>query len=206
MTPSRSNLRASEPLPAKHTRSATRIVHTGGKFRLRTDTLSLPNGPELDKDIVEHPGSVVIIPIADDGRLVLIKQWRPAIERYSIELPSGTLEAGESSAATAQRELQEEAGFRAGQIDHLGGLYPVTGYSSEYCEVYVARSLVRDPLAQDKLEDICSVPMPVDEVWRLIAINEIDDALTVATMAFASISHPELAPDPWSDRTESRFQ
>ena len=187
-------------------RSATRVVHSGDKFRLRTDTLSLPNGPELDKDIVEHPGSVVIVPIADDGQVVLIKQWRPAIEGYSIELPSGTMEAGESAAVTAQRELREEAGYRAGQIDHLGGLYPVTGYSSEYSEVYVARSLVRDPLAQDKLEDICSVPMPVGEVWRLIAINEIDDALTVATMAFASISQPELAPSLWSVPPEGRRQ
>ena len=182
--------------PAKHNRSATRVVHRGSKFDLRTDRLSLPGGPEVEKDIIEHPGSVVVIPIADDGKVLMIEQWRPAVGKFSIELPSGTRESGESADVTAQRELREEAGVRAGQFERIGGLYPVTGYSTEYCHVYVARSLSRDPLAQDKLEDIRVVPMPVADVWKLIAQNSIDDALTVAAMSLASVSNQDLAPKP----------
>ena len=180
--------------PAKHLRSSSRTVHRGEKFNLRTDVLSLPGGPEVEKDIIEHPGSVVVIPITDDGKVLMIEQWRPSVFKYSIELPSGTREAGESVNATAQRELREEAGIRAEQLDRIGGLYPVTGYSTEYSHVYVARSLTHDPLAQDKLEDIRVLPMTVAEVWKLIADNTIDDALTVAAMSLASMSNPRLLP------------
>ena len=180
--------------PAKHLRSSSRTVHRGEKFNLRTDVLSLPGGPEVEKDIIEHPGSVVVIPTTDDGKVLMIEQWRPSVGKYSIELPSGTREAGESVDATAQRELREEAGIRAEQLDRIGGLYPVTGYSTEYSHVYVARSLTHDPLAQDKLEDIRVLPMTVAEVWKLIADNTIDDALTVAAMSLASMSNPRLLP------------
>ena len=184
--------------PARHLRTASRVVHDGGKFRLRTDTLSLRGDAAQEKDIVEHPGSVVIIPITDEGEVVLIEQWRPSIDRYSIELPSGTRESGEPSNATAQRELREESGYRAGWLDFVGGLYPLTGYSTERSEVYIGRSLVHDPLPQDKLEDIRTVPKSVGDLWNLIASNEIDDALTVAAMALASASFPELVPAYWS--------
>lgn len=180
--------------PAKHVRSSSRTVHNGGKFNLRTDLLSLPGGPEVEKDIVEHPGSVVMIPISEDGNVLMIEQWRPSVGKYSIELPSGTREAGESVDSTAQRELREEAGVSAKHLERIGGLYPVTGYSTEYCHVYVARALTHDPLSQDKLEDIRVVPMPVADVWKLIADNTIDDALTVAAMSLASLLHPRLLP------------
>lgn len=180
--------------PAKHLRSSSRTVHRGGKFNLRTDLLSLPGGPEVEKDIIEHPGSVVLIPITDDGMVMMIEQWRPSVGKYSIELPSGTREAGESVDATAQRELREEAGMRAGQLDRIGGLYPVTGYSTEYSHVYLASSLTQDPLAQDKLEDIRVLPMTVVDVWKLIADNAIDDALTIAAMSLASTLNPSLIP------------
>lgn len=186
------------PPPAKHERTATRVVHNGEKFRLRTDTLSLPGGPELEKDIVDHPGSVVIIPITDCGEIVLIEQWRPAIGKYSVELPSGTRELDESEENTAHRELREESGFRSTSLWRIGQLYPLTGYSTELCAVYVAHGLVRDPLPQDKLEDIQTVTESVDAVWRLITNNEIDDALTVAAMALGGVRCAELVPEVWA--------
>lgn len=194
MTHEIENASSGDQQPAKHVRSGSRVVHRGSKFDLRTDLLSLPGGPEVEKDIIEHPGSVVVIPIADDGNVLMIKQWRPAVGKFSIELPSGTRESGESVDSTAQRELREEAGVRAEHMEHIGGLYPVTGYSTEYSHVYVAGSLTRDPLAQDKLEDIRVVPMPVADVWKLISDNAIEDALTVAAMSLASFSHPLLRP------------
>ena len=187
--------------PAKHERKGSRVVHSGEKFRLRTDTLSLPGGPDQEKDIIEHPGSVVIVPITDSGQIVLVEQWRPAIDGYSLELPSGTRELDEPVDRTAQRELREETGFKSSRLARLGGLYPLTGYSTERCEVYSARGLARAPLPQDKLEDIQTVLKSVDEVWRLIYHNEIDDALTVAAMAYSCAFHPQLAPKIWTHAT-----
>ena len=178
--------------PARHRVESTRIVHRGSKFNLRTDTLSLLGREPEAKDIIDHPGSVVIVPITDAGELLMVEQWRPAIERYSLELPSGTREHDEPPVDTAQRELREEAGFNADEMRHLGGLYPVTGYSTEYSHVFEARGLTFDPLAQDKLEDILAVPKSGEEVWRLVAQNLIDDALTLASIALASETVPEL--------------
>lgn len=189
---------SSSTLPAKHRRSSSRVVHTGEKFQLRTDTLSLPGGPELDKDIVDHPGSVVIIPVTDSGEIVLIQQWRPAIGKYSIELPSGTREHGETVSETAERELREETGLSSDSMHHIGSLYPLTGYSTERSEVFLARRLERAPLPQDTLEDIHTFLQSLDGVWRLIQDNEIDDALTVAAMAYVATRWQDMVPGRWS--------
>lgn len=182
--------------PARHEHLSSVVVHRGAKFALRTDVLALPGCAPEPKDFVQHPGSVLLIPLADDGRILLVEQWRPAIGKYSVELPSGTRDAGEESSATANRELREETGYRAERLEHLGGVYPLTGYSTEHCDIFVARDLVHDPLAQDTLEDIRVVATDVQEVWNLIAQNAISDALTVAALALAAMRHPELARTP----------
>ena len=103
-----------------------------------------------------------------------------------MELPSGTREGDEPPEVTADRELREETGYRAANFIHIGGFYPVSGYSEEYCHAYVATDLEFDPLPQDKLEDIMVVETNVDDLRRMCMNGEIDDALTIAAVTRAS--------------------
>ena len=113
----------------------------------------------LEAEIVRHPGSVVVVPVADDGALVLVRQYRHAVGRHVWELPAGTLKPGEEPESAAMRECQEEIGLIAGRLDSLGAYYPTPGYCDEVMHFYRATGLRRpgpgDPEAHaDADEDI----------------------------------------------------
>ncbi len=172
----------SNDLPMKPRLLRSRTVYQGDKLTLRVDTLRMGDRSPTDKEIIEHAGSAVIVPLLNEETLLLINQWRPAAGMYMLELPSGTIEKGETPRETAQRELREEAGHRAEEIVPIGGFWPVSGYSEEYSHGFVARGLKYDPLPQDKLEDIRVEEMPISDLPRMVRDSEIDDALTIAVL------------------------
>jgi ADP-ribose pyrophosphatase len=154
------------------------LVYQGKTISLRTDRWK-----HHVWDIVLHPGAVVILPVTADGKLILVRQWRRAVGKILIELPAGTLEKGEAIAVCAQRELQEETGFKSHELIALGGFYSAPGFCSEYLHFFVALQLEHAPLQPDGDEAIDLLSVTLDEAWQMIRSGEICDSKTIAGVA-----------------------
>ncbi len=127
----------------RETRLDSTSVWRGHFLDVRIDRVSLPDGSEATREYVVHPGAVMIVPILDDGRLVVERQWRYPMGRAMLEFPAGKLEAGEPVLACAARELTEETGYRAAEWARAGAMHNAIAYSTEIIEVWFARGLVR---------------------------------------------------------------
>ncbi len=155
-------------------------VYRGRVVTLRVDDVRLPDGQRTKREIIEHPGAVVIVPVASDGRLLLVRQFRKAAEEWLLELPAGGLKADEDPDEAARRELAEEVGRAASCWTGLGGFYSAPGFCSEFLHLYLAEELEDFQLPGDADEEIEVVPLTMGEVLGLIASGEIRDAKTVA--------------------------
>jgi ADP-ribose pyrophosphatase len=154
------------------------ILYQGRTIQLRCDTWK-----QNKWDIVVHPGAVVILPITSDGKLLMVRQWRRAVGKVLIELPAGTLEENEPVSVCAQRELQEETGYRSNELIAMGGFYSAPGFCSEYLHFFLALDLTLDPLDKDPDEAIDLLSFTVEEAWDLIKNQQICDAKTIAGVA-----------------------
>ncbi|MGA0608770.1 NUDIX domain-containing protein [Caldimonas sp. KR1-144] len=125
----------------RETRVSSEQVFRGGFLDVRRDAVRLPDGSTAQREYVVHPGAVMVVPILDDGRLVIERQWRYPLDRAFIEFPAGKLDAGEGAFACAVRELAEETGYRAGEWARAGVLHNAIGYSNEVIEIWFAREL-----------------------------------------------------------------
>ena len=168
---------------------SSRLVYEGRIFDVTVDRVVLPHGREADLEVVRHDGSVVLLPIAADGRLLLVRQYRYAAGRFLWELPAGSLEVGEDPDAAAARECQEELGLIAESLQRLLTLYPTPGFCTETMTYYRATKLRTpgpgDPPAhQDEDESIEVGTFSVDQIRTMIASGEIADLKTVAGMSF----------------------
>jgi 8-oxo-dGTP pyrophosphatase MutT (NUDIX family) len=169
----------------------SRLVYEGRIFDVTVDRVKLPHGPEVDLELVRHDGSVVLIPIADDGRLLLVRQYRHAAGRYLWELPAGSLERDEDPDAAAGRECHEELGLIPDRLERLLTLYPTPGFCTETMTYYRATGL-RAPgpgdaaAHQDEDESIEVGAFTVDEIRAMVARGEIADLKTVAALALSS--------------------
>jgi ADP-ribose pyrophosphatase len=158
------------------------IVYTGRVFSVEVAKKRFPNGREHEVAIVRHPRSVVLIPVQDDGRVVLIRQYRPALERDLWELPAGSVDEGETPEQAAARECEEEIGKAPGRVERLGALYPTPGYCDEEM-VFFRVSDLRDPAPDsphtpDEDEDIATRAMTFDEARAMVRRGEIVDLKT----------------------------
>ena len=161
------------------------IVYSGRAFTVRRDTLRLPDGHETRFDIVDHVGSVIIIPLDSQGNLLFVRQYRHAAGLDLLELPAGTINKDESPDACAYREIREETGMAAGHLQHLGGFYLAPGYSTEYMHVYLATDLHSDPLAADADEFLTVESIPLARGLAIARAWEILDAKTLAAILLA---------------------
>ncbi|MFQ3680132.1 MAG: NUDIX hydrolase [Pseudanabaenaceae cyanobacterium] len=118
-----------------------RLYYRSRKFAYRVEALKLPNGAEGEYAYIDHPGAGVVVPMAPDGRFVLVRQYRFAVGAYLLEFPAGTLEPGEDPDRTIARELEEETGYHAQQWQYLGAFFLCPGYSTERIHAYLARNL-----------------------------------------------------------------
>ena len=119
----------------------SKSVYQGNFLQVRRDIVRLPDGAEASREYINHPGAVMIVPILDDGRLLLERQYRYPMGRVMLEFPAGKLDAGESPLRCAQRELLEETGYSATHWAHAGVLHNAIAYSDEGIEIYFARGL-----------------------------------------------------------------
>lgn len=154
-------------------------VYEGRLFDVELDELQMPNGVVARREIIRHPGAVCMVPIDQDGRIVLVTQYRHAAGRRLLELPAGTLEPGEEPATTVVRELQEEIGMRPGKVEALGGFFVAPGYTTEYIWLYVCSDLSPAPLDGDDDEDIEVETRTPAEALAAVDSGEICDAKSV---------------------------
>ena len=163
-----------------------RKVFEGRIFNVNVESLALPRGGTLDAEIIRHPGSVVLIPVTDQGDIMLVRQYRHAIGRWVWELPAGSLKHNEDPDKAAVRECHEEIGLVPTRMERLGSLYPTPGYCDEEMIFYRAAGLrapAEGETAQpDADEDIEPQAFAVDRVAAMIATGEIVDMKTVAAL------------------------
>ena len=165
-----------------------RKVFEGRIFSVQIETLTLPKGHELKAEIVRHPGSVVLIPVTDEGTIILVRQYRPPLGRWAWELPAGSLKPGEDVEQAARRECHEEIGLVPGRLDKLGAFYPTPGYCDEEMNFFRATDLRQardgDDAAQpDEDEDIETRAFSVDELRSMIRSGDIIDLKTVGGLS-----------------------
>jgi ADP-ribose pyrophosphatase len=183
-------------------------LYIGKILALRLDQVIMPGGREAKREVVEHLGSVVILPLHDDGSVTMIDQYRHALGRRLRELPAGLLDApGEDPLATAQRELLEEVGYVAQQWSVLVDLVSSPGFSDESQRVFMARGLtqVERPPSIDEEADLDVVRLPLDDAVRQVLTGEIVNGPAVAGLlaahaVLAKIAQPRPANSPWPDR------
>lgn len=167
---------------------AERTVFSGRIFSIHADRVRLPNGHEATMEVVRHAGSVVLLPMPDRNHLILVKQYRYAIDRWIWELAAGSLDPGETAEAGAARECHEEIGLLPSRIERLGAFFPTPGYCDEVMSFFRLTDLAPPPAGgpqarHDPDEDLRVRTFSVDEVRRLIRHGEIVDLKTIAGVA-----------------------
>ena len=154
------------------------VVYEGRLVRVRRDVVEL-GGRERTREVVEHPGSVVVMPLLGD-RVVAVKQYRHAIGEVLLELPAGTLEPGERPEECALRELEEETGYTAGALEELGSFYASPGYTSEILFAFLASDL--RPSRRGREPWIEVVEIPLRSLLEMVKVGEIRDSKTISTI------------------------
>ncbi|GAB1471160.1 NUDIX hydrolase [Chloroflexota bacterium] len=161
------------------------LLMKGRAFTIRRDYLKTPDGRETRFEIVEHGGSVVIIPLDADGNLLFVRQYRHAAGMDMLELPAGTRDGDEPFEDCAAREIREETGMEAGTLKHIGSFYLAPGYSTEYMGVFLATDLKPNPLEADEDEFLTLEKISVKEAFAMAEHGEMPDAKTLAALLMA---------------------
>lgn len=152
------------------------------RFTVERRQVPLPDGRTVDRELVVHPGAVLILPVRPDGQIVLIHNYRFAVGAELLELPAGTLEPNEEPIACAAREVEEETGYRAGRLEPLGEFYTTPGFTDELMHAYVAYDLTETAQNLDDSEQIRVTALPLDEAVRAATDGRIIDGKTIAAL------------------------
>ena len=158
------------------------IVHVGRKIRVAVDTTTTPDGSTIRRDVVLHPGAVVILPVLDADHVVLLRNHRFVIGETLWEVPAGTVEPGEALEKCAERELAEETGYRAAKWRSLGFLYASPGVLDEKLHLFIAEELTPGPPRPEPDEQLHPVTVRLDEAIRMCLAGEIKDAKTITSL------------------------
>jgi ADP-ribose pyrophosphatase len=164
---------------------SSEILLQGRTFKIRRDTLNTPDGRQTRLEIVEHGGSVVLVPIDKDGNILFVRQYRPATGKELLELPAGTRNENEPYEECAAREIREETGMEAGRLLKAGDFYLAPGYSTEFMAVFLATELKHNPLDPDEDEFLQVEKIPAQEVEIRFQNGEIPDAKSLAAWLLA---------------------
>jgi ADP-ribose pyrophosphatase len=167
----------------------TELVYKGHVVNLRVDAVELPNGRKTKREIVEHGECVAIVAIDAQDNVILVRQFRKPVERCLLEVPAGGIDPGEEPEDCARRELEEETGYSAQNLEYLGGFYTSPGFCTEYMHLFLATGLEPGEIAPEADETIEVVPIPLAKITELITSGEICDAKSIAGLLRVVISH-----------------
>lgn len=154
-------------------------VFQGRFLKITRDQVKTPDGVLTHREYIRHPGAAVILPVLNDGRLVLIRQYRHALKRIFWEVPAGKRDPNEEPLQTAHRELKEETGYQAKNMHLMTVIHPVIGYADEEMFLYVATDLIHGEKKLDPGEHLEVYELTPQEVWNLIEKGEITDVKTL---------------------------
>ncbi len=160
------------------TRLGGQTLLSGGFLEVHKDEARLPDGSMATREYIRHSGAVAVIPLLDDGRLVLVRQYRYPVAKVLLEVPAGKLEPGEAQLACAVRELQEETGYVAAEWAYAGEIHNAAAYSTESIWLWLARGLQPGPARPDAGEFVETVLMSVEELAALADRGELPDVKT----------------------------
>lgn len=170
----------------RETTIGSETVFEGRLLKVRRDYVRLPDGAESTREVVEHPGAVAMVPITDEGDVLLVRQFRQPAGTVLAEIPAGTLDAGEKPEACARRELTEEIGFEPGKLELLAEVYLAPGYSSELIRIFLATDL-RPAMADcDEDENLQTVRMPLADAIKAAREGAFKDAKTLCGLLLVS--------------------
>jgi ADP-ribose pyrophosphatase len=160
----------------------SRSVYSGRVIGVRVDEVTLPDGRPAAREVVEHPGAVAIVALTPDNKLLMVRQWRHPAGRELVEIPAGSLKAGEDPAECALRELEEETGYRAERVEPLVGFYSAPGFCAEFLYVFVARGLSKSETNLDEDEFVQVEPVPWEDALRMCQDGRVQDAKTLVAI------------------------
>lgn len=162
----------------------SKTVFHGIRFDVRTLEVEIATGKKFKKEYVAHPGAVVILPLFDNGDVALIRNQRFAVGQRLLELPAGTKERGEEAAKTAERELEEETGYKAKKIALLTSFFTSPGITNEHMDAYLATGLTKTEQNLDESEEIEVEIHSLQETLNMIKTGEIKDGKSIAALLF----------------------
>lgn len=160
-------------------------LYEGKLLNLRIDTVELPDKKYSKREIIEHPGSVAILAITEDNKIILVKQYRKAVEKAILELPAGKIEINEEPGETAKRELKEETGYIANKIEYVLEFYTSPGFTNEKISIFLATDLIKGETDLDDGEFIENIEIPIDDLIKMTNKGEILDSKTIIGIGLA---------------------
>lgn len=163
----------------------SRTVYQGRLLHVLEDAVRLPDGRTTAREYIRHPGAVMMVALTEEGRVLLVRQFRYPLRRHFIEIPAGKMEPGEAPLATAQREFREECGFDAASWQHLTTIHPCIGYSDERIELFLARQLTPAAAAPDDGEFLEVIRVPFDEALDWVREGRITEVKSVIGLMWA---------------------
>ncbi|GIN19898.1 MAG TPA: NUDIX hydrolase [Bacillus bacterium] len=168
---------------------STEQIFKGKIISVQVDEVELPNGKLSKREIVRHPGAVGLIALTDDNKIVMVEQFRKPLERSLLEIPAGKLEPGENPDVTAERELEEETGYRAGNMEYISSFYTSPGFANEIIHLYLATELekVENPAEADDDEFVELVELSLEESLVCIENDRIYDAKTIFAIQYLQL-------------------
>jgi ADP-ribose pyrophosphatase len=158
---------------------SSETLHQGKFLTLKLDTVELPDGKHATREFVVHPGAVMILPVFDDGRVLLERQYRYPVEKVFLEYPAGKIDPNEDELACAKRELLEETGYTAREWFFLTRIHPVISYSTEFIDLYLARGLTEGERRLDEGEFLETLIAEPKQVFEWIKSGKISDVKTI---------------------------
>ncbi|MCC5914187.1 MAG: NUDIX hydrolase [Balneolaceae bacterium] len=174
-----------KPSPEDQLRETTiesEKVYDGKLLQVYFDKVQLPDGSESARDWIKHPGASAIVPVFEDGSIMLVKQFRYPPRELFIEVPAGKLDDGELPEVTARRELSEESGLTCSNLTHTGSFYPAIGYADELIHIYAAWGLKMEEKSSDDDEFLLNYRIPFSEALNMIESGEIHDGKTICAL------------------------
>jgi len=171
-------------VPLLHNETIESRVHFSGHFRVRRDTVTMPDGTKKTRDIVEYPEAVAVVAIDSDGKILLEWQYRHATGQELIEIPAGGIDPGETPEEAVCREMQEETGYFPRCVERLTSFYSAPGYSTEILHLFLAKDLVEDRLTAEDSDEITLLRASRDEILRMISDGTIRDGKSIAGLLY----------------------